>query len=77
MFLQSSVFIVLGETLVCSFSNRIHFLFYNGAGVGRAGTFCIVYSAIRELHGTRNIGKERLTLFNTLEAVIHTKTLFK
>lgn len=25
------------------------------AGVGRAGTFCVVYSAIRELHGTRNI----------------------
>jgi len=25
------------------------------AGVGRAGTFCVVYSAIRELHGTRSI----------------------
>lgn len=27
------------------------------AGVGRAGTFCIIYSAICELNGTGNIGK--------------------
>ena len=36
--------------LLCCFS----------AGVGRAGTFCVVYTAIRELNGTGNIGKENI-----------------
>lgn len=36
------------------------FFFFFSAGVGRAGTFCVVYSAIRELHGTRNIGEKFL-----------------
>ena len=30
------------------------------AGVGRAGTFCVIYTAIRELNGTGNIGKDGL-----------------
>lgn len=29
----------------------------SSAGVGRAGTFCIIYTAICELNGTGNIGK--------------------
>lgn len=35
------------------------------AGVGRAGTFCVIYSAIRELNGTGNIGKDRTMLNNS------------
>lgn len=43
-------------------SNSFSFLFFNlwyrfSAGVGRAGTFCVIYTAIRELNGTGNIGK--------------------
>ena len=34
------------------------------AGVGRAGTFCVIYSAIRELNGTGNIGKDTAMLNN-------------
>lgn len=34
------------------------------AGVGRAGTFCIIYSAICELNGTGNIGKNTTMLNN-------------
>ena len=48
---------------VGSSSNSLNFLFYNlwyrfSAGVGRAGTFCVIYTAIRELNGTGNIGKD-------------------
>lgn len=35
------------------------------AGVGRAGTFCVIYSAIRELSGTGNIGKDTTMLNNS------------
>ena len=34
------------------------------AGVGRAGTFCVIYSAIRELNGTGNIGEDTTMLNN-------------
>jgi len=40
-------------------------LFFFSAGVGRAGTFCVIYSAIRELNGTGNIGKDRAMLSNS------------
>ena len=44
-------------------SNSFSFLFFDlwyrfSAGVGRAGTFCVIYTAIRELNGTGNIGKD-------------------
>jgi len=40
------------------------FVFFS-AGVGRAGTFCVIYSAIRELNGTGNIGKDKAMLSNS------------
>lgn len=44
----------------CIHNSRIYHLFgFFSAGVGRAGTFCVIYSAIRELNGTGNIGKDR------------------
>lgn len=52
---------------VGSSSNSLNFLFYNlwyrfSAGVGRAGTFCVIYTAIRELNGTGNMGKDSMRI---------------
>ena len=46
-------------------------LFFS-AGVGRAGTFCVIYSAVRELNGTGDIGKAiRWNIITNVRCICH------
>lgn len=61
--------------------NSFSFLFFNlwyrfSAGVGRAGTFCVIYTAIRELNGTGNIGKDAYNENNYCHALFSAQQVY-
>ena len=62
-------------------SNSFTFLFFNlwyrfSAGVGRAGTFCVIYTAIRELNGTGNMGKDSYNENNYCHALFSAQQVY-